>query len=564
MQRVGVQCSGSRFPSSVLSVSPHDGCPICVCRQGLYREAHSPLVTDTVHATKQHCRGSLRHYISWVLQSPLSRDSPLHDGECGKHSAISPSRCLGHFHRSCRYLFPHTHPQRLPKCLRFQTRDTIYQFQALLFGLSPAPWVFTMIMKEIKMLVYVMGINLCQYPDDWRIYSPSHDQCLRDTVQVLNLCHTMDLLIDDKKSELIPKQKFLFSGIPVRPGFLPGHSNSGSVSQIKHSFLLSQGGCAYAWQILLGLCVHRKNGSFGMAAHQQSPTLHLSTLGFQCFNQQFVDTSFPHGGGRFPMVEISTQCSEGSPSYPDKTDTRLFTDALNIGWGAHWNALTVSGVWTTTEKTLHTNVLELEAIHRAMIHWLRKLMGLTVLGASDNSIVVSYIIKQGGTRSIQLCRWTKKLLLMCQANQIVLQAQPITGRLNVLADILSRPSQMSGTEWSPHSSVFQALTRGWGIPLLDLFAMRWNHKLPLFVSPVPDPSAMAVGALSMSWKALWAYVYPPPALLPRVLEKAEQDQYELILIAPHWPQAIWFPLLLGMLVQSPLWIPNTPRLLSQP
>ena len=28
------------------------GCPICVCRQGLYREAHSPLVTDTVHATK--------------------------------------------------------------------------------------------------------------------------------------------------------------------------------------------------------------------------------------------------------------------------------------------------------------------------------------------------------------------------------------------------------------------------------------------------------------------------------------------------------------------------------
>ena len=32
---------------------PHDGCPICVCRQGLYREGHSPLVTDTVHATNK-------------------------------------------------------------------------------------------------------------------------------------------------------------------------------------------------------------------------------------------------------------------------------------------------------------------------------------------------------------------------------------------------------------------------------------------------------------------------------------------------------------------------------
>ena len=109
----------------------------------------------------------------------------------------------------------------------------------------------------------------------------------------------------------------------------------------------------------------------------------------------------------------------------------------------------------------------------------RKLMGLTVLAASDNSTVVSYINKQGGTRSIQLCRLTKKLLLMCQANQIVLRARHIPGKLNVLADILSRPSQLSGTEWSVHPSVFRALTREWGIPLLDLFATRWNHKLPL-------------------------------------------------------------------------------------
>ena len=96
------------------------------------------------------------------------------------------------------------------KCHRFQTRDTIYQFRALPFGLSPAPWVFTKIMTEIKMLVHVMGINLCLYLDDWLIYSPSHDQCLRDTVQVLNRCHTMGLFIHDTKSELIPKQKFLF------------------------------------------------------------------------------------------------------------------------------------------------------------------------------------------------------------------------------------------------------------------------------------------------------------------------------------------------------------------
>ena len=88
-----------------------------------------------------------------------------------------------------------------------------------------------------------------------------------------------------------------------------------------------------------------------------------------------------------------------------------------------------------------------------------------------------------------------------------------------------------------------------------------ESQLSLFVSPVPDPSAMGVGALSMSWKALWAYAYPPPALLPWMLEKTQQDQCELILIATPWPQAMWFPLLLGMLAQSPLRIPNILQLL---
>ena len=79
---------------------------------------------------------------------------------------------------------------------------------------------------------------------------------------------------------------------------------------------------------------------------------------------------------------------------------------------------------------------------------------------------------------------------------IVLRARHIPGRLNVLADILLRPSQMSGTEWSLHPSVFRALTQEWGIPLLDLVATMWNHKLPLLVYPVLDPTAMAVDAVN--------------------------------------------------------------------
>ena len=57
------------------------------------------------------------------------------------------------------------------KFLWFQTRDTFYQFRALPFDFSLAPWVFIKVMVEIQVLVHGMGINLCKYLDGWLIYS---------------------------------------------------------------------------------------------------------------------------------------------------------------------------------------------------------------------------------------------------------------------------------------------------------------------------------------------------------------------------------------------------------
>ena len=86
--------------------------------------------------------------------------------------------------------------------------------------------------------------------------------------------------------------------------------------------------CSYVADPVRSLCVHRKNGSPGTAAHSRNPTLHLLTLGFQCFNQRLVDTSFPHGRGRFPMVEVGTQCSELSPSYSCADGPRSYSSCV--------------------------------------------------------------------------------------------------------------------------------------------------------------------------------------------------------------------------------------------
>ena len=129
-----------------------------------------------------------------------------------------------------------------------------------------------------------------------------------ETLYKCSISAMMGLLFHDTKSELIPKTGIPFYVIPVRPGLLPRHSNSGSISQNQAlicSLLLSQGGCARTWQILLGLFA---------STEKMVPLGRLHNCKAQhCISQHWdfnvltsnVDTSFPHGGGRFPKVEVS-------------------------------------------------------------------------------------------------------------------------------------------------------------------------------------------------------------------------------------------------------------------
>ena len=91
------------------------------------------------------------------------------------------------------------------------------------------------------------------------------------------------------------------------------------------------------------------------------------------------------------------------------------------------------------------------------------------------------------------------------------QSQTHPGPLNVVADKLSRLGQTIQMEWSLLQEVFQAICNRWYQPQIDLFATRFNNKLPLFVSPIPDPLTRAVDALSLSWEDLDAYDFPPTA-----------------------------------------------------
>ena len=107
-----------------------------------------------------------------------------------------------------------SHPIHLysSKYLKFCLRSQVFQFTSLHFGLATAIQVFTMIVKEVKLMAHSRGRRLHQYLVDWLIRSQSQEEPQVNTQAVVDLIQSLGWIINQKKSELKPTQVFSFVG----------------------------------------------------------------------------------------------------------------------------------------------------------------------------------------------------------------------------------------------------------------------------------------------------------------------------------------------------------------
>ena len=100
---------------------------------------------------------------------------------------------------------------------------------------------------------------------------------------------------------------------------------------------------------------------------------------------------------------------------------------------------------------------------------------------------------------------------------------------------------------------------------VDLFAMGDNTQLPVYVSLKADPGAWFVDAFSRPLPPRRRlYANPPFILIPKLLSKVRREKAELVLVAPVWPSQPWWPVLTGMLRQTPLHLPKASDLYLPP
>ncbi len=450
------------------------------------------------------------------------------------------------------------------KYLRFLFDGQAFEFRVLPFGLATSPQAFTRVVKALVGQVHRLGVRMHNYLDDWLIPASSEQECQTCLDIVMDIVLRLGFIPNWEKSDLVPSQRFTFLGVVfnlVDASVRPTENRIHNFKMLAQRLVGERSTTVRTLHVLLGHMESLAGLHLRIRRFKRPLQWHLS----QVWDSHNWDQVIQLGDWFVLPVRqcLADRClTEAVPLHPLTPELVLFTDASLEGYGAHLGDQQLTGIWEDTFLNLHINLLELEAVRRACIQFRSQIRQRRILLRTDNTTVVAYINKWGGTKSEALGRNALQILELVDSWGAVLTAKHIPGSLNVLADSLSRRSPVN-TEWMLAKEVALRVIQEWGSPQVDLFATRRNNQLPVFVSPVPDTLALDYDALSVDWTGLDLYAFPPPILLGRVLAKVRRQPCRMTLVAPGWTAQSWFPRLFPLLVEVPVRLPVFPGLLSQ-
>lgn len=222
----------------------------------------------------------------------------------------------------------------------------------------------------------------------------------------------------------------------------------------------------------------------------------------------------------------------------------LATDACDYGWGAVFThpereKTKTNGLWSISEKGWHINIKETMAVWLGLSTFGKDLKACAIKCYIDNTTAIVYLNHQGAMKNADCDRICRLIWVFCQVRLIWLWAVHIPVVDNQEADHESRVTV--NTEWELPGEVFQDIQKTLGPIEMDLLASRISHKLPRYVSWLPDPFAEKVNAFSFCWTNIQFYAFPLFSLILKTVRKAVLEQAHGILITPTWTAQPWFP-----------------------
>ena len=235
----------------------------------------------------------------------------------------------------------------------------------------------------------------------------------------------------------------------------------------------------------------------------------------------------------------------------------IWTDAnMQMGGSHNDRGQFFQREWTDSDLDIepHINLLETRAAREGVAEL--SLPGDRVRLFIDNTTACAYIRKQGGTRCTSLSE--EACLLWEEAalrNVTVLTPQWIGTKDNVMADFLTR-NKFDHWEFTLDANLFSMISQKFGIfPTLDAFASNKTARLPRYMSWQADSMAVARNAMLAAWDPI-TYLFPPTPMLLQVVQKVRDQRIRALLVCPRWPSALWWTLVVELMVEPPIELPH--------
>ena len=456
------------------------------------------------------------------------------------------------------------------KYLCFAIDGKHYFYVVTPFGLSPAPMLFTRIVRVLVAWLRLRGVRLHAYLDDIILIANSPQEVYRSLQITIQVFTWAGFILNVKKSDLTPTQDLVYIGGRFRTDqgrvFLPEDRRVALQRAILSFARVGMRHPVRLWMQILGLMAATISTVALARLHMREIQWHVKRSWQDLdMSSRVMVTKQVYQALQWWTVPMNL--SLGRPFQEPVPTLTVTTDASMMGWGGHSRILgqtyLFSNLWTASERLLHINLLELRGVFLTMCNLQDHLRDKVVKVECDNKTAVSYLNKQGGTRSWPLCEEALRVYAWMQEYNVTVVAVHRPGVNNELADFLSR-NRPDPTEWSLSHRACSKLFRHWGTPQVDLFASPMNHKLPTWFSRHSCSAATAVDAFAQSWSGLFVYAFPPINLIRRVLLQIRNQQVEeAIVVVPNWPAREWFPLLLQMTSEIPVQFRLELDLLSQ-
>ena len=443
--------------------------------------------------------------------------------------------------------------------LTFVFQGIYYQFTCLPQGLTSAPRIFTKVMRVVMSFLRSRSIRIAAWIDDFLISASSSALCKEQAFHSIRTFQELGFVPNMEKSQLTPSQRICHLGLVwdsvAYSVSVPADKIEGV--RLKCIKALSSRVSVRFLSSILGSIEYFRWGFPHAAVHYRRLQRYINwCLDVRHFAYDDVVSASAEARLDLTWWSLVGDTLPSRSLHPFYADVDLFTDASDSGWGAWTSAgLETSGTWSSSEQQSHINVRECLAVLFGLQCFFRAASGIGILVRCDNTTVVAYINKQGGS-SHQICDVALDIWDFCIPKAICVKATYLAGKKNVRADSLSRLNH-SDHSYELTKDVFRSLTCRLPFSLdVDCFASRLNFKLPRFFSRYSDPLCEDVDAFSCIWRDN-VYLFPPIPIIDRVINKFISDGTDHgVLISPLWPSQPWFSSLLSLLIAPPLLLPS--------